>query len=221
MRCPICGRPADALPTDEDKPLHSTSIYAITKKDQEEMCLMAGRAYQIPTVALRYFNAYGTRQALTNPYTGVAAIFAGRLLNDRPPVIFEDGLQSRDPTHVSDIVQANLLALEKDEMRGSAYNVGTGHPMTILGIANALAQHLGSTQTPQIVQRYRAGDIRHCYADIGRIQALGYQPTVRFQDGIAKLVEWVRSQAEATRTRASQAVSSEEARQELEARGLV
>jgi dTDP-L-rhamnose 4-epimerase len=213
MRCPICGQPAAPCPTDEDKPLHSTSIYAVTKKDQEEMCLAVGLAYHIPTVALRYFNVYGPRQALSNPYTGVAAIFSGRLLNGRPPVIFEDGLQSRDFTHVSDIVQANMLAMQRDDMAYGSFNVGTGRQLTILDVAEALIDHLGLDVEPEIVAKFRAGDIRHCYADIHRIQAHGYRPTVRFEDGMAELVDWVRTQ---------EAVDTfERARTELTKRGLI
>ena len=212
MGCPVCGQAVAPLPTDEDKPLYPTSIYAITKRDQEEMCLVVGRAYQIPTVALRYFNVYGTRQALSNPYTGVAAIFSGRLLNGQAPLIYEDGLQSRDFTHVRDIVQANMLALERDEMAYGAYNVGTGRPLTILDVAEALIEELGSTRRAEIAQQYRAGDIRHCCADIRRIAAFGYRPTVRFEEGVSELTEWVRSQ------QAEDAFS--QARRELDERGL-
>jgi len=212
MKCPLCHEAVAPLSTAEDKPLYPTSIYAITKRDQEEMCLVVGRAYGIPTVALRYFNVYGPRQALSNPYTGVAAIFSGRLLNDQPPLIYEDGQQSRDFTHVSDIVQANMLALERDEMAYGAYNVGTGRPLTIFDVAEALIEELGSTQRPEIAQQYRAGDIRHCYADIGRLAAFGYRPKVRFEEGVAELTEWVRSQS------AEDAFS--EARRELDERGL-
>ncbi len=212
MHCPLCGEAVEPLPTDEDKPLHATSIYAITKKDQEAMCLTVGRAYDIPVVALRYFNTYGPRQALSNPYTGVAAIFSGRLLNGNPPVIFEDGRQSRDFVHVSDVVQANLLALERDEMDYGAFNVGTGRALTVLDVAQALIAHLGSAVQPEIVYQFRAGDIRHCFADIGRLAALGYRPRVRFEEGMADLVAWVREQ---------QAVDAfERARQELARRGL-
>jgi dTDP-L-rhamnose 4-epimerase len=212
MRCPICGAPAAPLPTDENKPLYSTSIYAITKKDQEEMCLTVGWAYGIPTVALRYFNTYGSRQALSNPYTGVAAIFSSRLLNGQPPVIFEDGLQSRDFVHVSDIAQANLLAMERQEMDHQAFNVGTGRALSILRVAELLGQHLDSRQPPEIAQKFRAGDIRHCFADVSRLCALGYQPRVQFEDGINELVNWVRSQT---------AVDGfEQARRELMVRGL-
>ena len=212
MRCPVCREVVVPVPTDEDKPLYSTSIYAITKKDQEEMCLTVGRAYGIPTVALRYFNTYGSRQALSNPYTGVAAIFSSRLLNGQPPVIFEDGHQSRDFVHVSDIVQANLLAMQRDEMDYRAFNVGTGRALTILQIAELLGQHLDSRQIPEIARKFRAGDIRHCFADISRLQALGYRPRVKFEDGVNELVTWVRSQT---------AVDGfERAREELITRGL-
>ncbi len=168
MVCPTlgCEELVRPIPTDEDKPLAPTSIYAITKRDQEEMFLAVGQAYHIPSVALRYFNTYGTRQALSNPYTGVAAIFSGRLLNGKPPVIFEDGLQQRDFTHVSDIVQANLIAKDNPEADYGAFNVGTGQPRTILDIANALIQHLGLGLVPEVVEKFRAGDIRHCYGDI-------------------------------------------------------
>jgi dTDP-L-rhamnose 4-epimerase len=212
MSCPICGQPAEALPTDEEKPLYSTSIYAITKKDQEEMCLAVGRAYGIPTVALRYFNVYGPRQALSNPYTGVAAIFSSRLLNGQPPVIFEDGHQSRDFVHVSDIVQANLLAMDREEMDYCVFNVGTGQQRTVLEVAEALSQHLNGNVRPEIAHKFRAGDIRHCFADISRIQALGYRPAIRFEDGVAELVGWVGSET---------AVDGfEGAREELVSRGL-
>jgi dTDP-L-rhamnose 4-epimerase len=211
MRCPLCGQEVAPLPTGEEKPLYSTSVYAITKKDQEELCLAVGRAYGLPTVALRFFNVYGPRQALSNPYTGVAAIFSGRLLNGLPPVIYEDGLQSRDFTHVSDIVQGLLLALERDEMADGAYNVGTGRALTILDVAHALIGHL-DIEEPEVVGRFRAGDIRHCYADVGRLAALGYAPGVRFEDGVAELVEWVRAQTAADRFEGAQV--------ELASRGL-
>jgi dTDP-L-rhamnose 4-epimerase len=195
MRCPLCDTPVAPRPTGEEKPLHATSIYAITKKDQEEMCLTVGRAYKLPTVALRYFNTYGPRQALSNPYTGVAAIFSGRLLNGQPPVIFEDGKQLRDFTHVSDIVQGNLLAMTKDAMDYQAFNVGTGRQVTILDVAEALNEHLQVGLDPEIAQQYRAGDTRHCYADVRALASMGYAPGVQFEDGIAELVAWVRGQS--------------------------
>ncbi|HYY95801.1 MAG TPA: NAD-dependent epimerase/dehydratase family protein, partial [Pyrinomonadaceae bacterium] len=131
MECARCGSELRAMPTNEEKPLFPTSVYAITKQDQEQLCLVVGRAYDIPAVALRYFNVYGTRQALSNPYTGVCAIFSSRLLNGQRPVIFEDGRQARDFVHVSDIVRANLLALETDRADYSAVNVGTGRATSV------------------------------------------------------------------------------------------
>jgi len=214
MRCPVqgCAEHCSPAPTDEDKPLYPTSIYAINKRDHEEMFLAVGRAYNVPAVALRYFNVYGTRQALSNPYTGVAAIFSGRLLNGKPPVIFEDGKQSRDFTHVSDIVQANLLVMEKAEADFGVFNVGTGRTLTISDMSSALTKHLGLSLQPEIVEQFRAGDIRHCFADTHRLNELGYSPRVRFEDGVAELVEWVsRQQAEDT---------FEKARSELSGRGL-
>ena len=195
MRCPRCGQPVQARPTDEEKPLAPTSIYAVTKRDHEEMFLAVGRAYRLPTVALRYFNVYGPRQALSNPYTGVAAIFSSRLLNGRAPVVFEDGEQARDFTHVRDIVQANVLAMESDAGDYEVFNVGTGVPTSVRRVAELLAQHLGVDAAPEIVQQFRAGDIRHCYADVSKIQRLlGYQPSVRFEDGLDDLVVWAREQ---------------------------
>jgi dTDP-L-rhamnose 4-epimerase len=209
---PTCQRTLTPIPTNEDKPLAPTSIYAINKRDHEEMFLATGQAYNIPTVALRYFNVYGDRQALSNPYTGVAAIFSGRLLNGKAPVIFEDGLQRRDFTHVSDIVQANLLVMNTPAADYGIYNVGAGQPYSILDVANGLIEHLGLNLQPEIVEKFRAGDIRHCYADITRLQTLGYQPKVPFTSGLAGLVEWVRIQTAED--------SFEKARQELISKGL-
>jgi dTDP-L-rhamnose 4-epimerase len=195
MRCPHCDGVAIPMPTGEDKPLFPTSIYAISKRDHEEMFLTVGWTYGIPTVALRYFNIYGPRQALSNPYTGVAAIFSSRLLNHNPPLVFEDGLQSRDFIHVSDIVQASMLALEKEEANYEVFNVGTGRQLTILDMGNILCEELDPEQKPVILNQYRAGDIRHCYADISRIrEKLGFAPKVAFEDGINGLVDWVRTQ---------------------------
>ncbi len=194
------GHPLTPLGTPEEKPLQPTSIYAITKRDHEEMFLAVGAAYAIPVVALRYFNVYGPRQALSNPYTGVVAIFSSRLLNRRAPRVYEDGQQTRDFVHVSDIVQANLLALERDAANGRIYNVGTGRPTSVLQVAEVLGQ-------------YRAGDIRHCVADISRIQQeLGYRPQVAFVDGLRELLAWLRTQ--------SAEDTVEAASRELAARGL-
>lgn len=214
MLCPVCGQPTTIMGTPEDKPLFPTSIYAISKMDQELMCLSIGRAYNIPTVALRYFNVYGPRQALSNPYTGVAAIFSSRLLNGKAPVIFEDGAQSRDFVHVSDIVQANMLAMERDEAVYEVFNIGTGRALSVCDVALALIHELKVNVQPDIVGGFRAGDIRHCVADIGKAQRLlGYAPKVKFEDGLTELVTWVKSQHADDRV--------DQARRELAQRGLI
>ncbi len=206
FKCPTCDATLSPRPTNEEKPLFPTSVYAISKQDQEQFCLTVGRAYDIPTVALRYFNAYGTHQALSNPYTGVCAIFSGRLLNDQRPMIFEDGEQTRDFVHISDIVQANLLALEKDEANYLALNVGTGRPISIREIARMLATNLGKDIEPEIVAKYREGDIRHCVADISLIKSkLGYEPRVTLEDGIPQLIDWVSEQQAINDTKAATA----------------
>jgi dTDP-L-rhamnose 4-epimerase len=195
MRCPVCGRVVEARPTDELKPLAPTSIYAVTKRDHEEMFLAVGRAYKLPTVALRYFNVYGPRQALSNPYTGVAAIFSARLLNGRAPLLFEDGQQTRDFTHVRDVVQANLLAMQSSAGDYEVFNVGTGVPSSVVRVAELLARHLGLDRPPEIVQQFRAGDIRHCYADVSKIERLlRYRPSMSFEAGLDDLVAWARDQ---------------------------
>jgi len=215
MHCPNCQAPVLDLPTDETKPLLPTSIYAISKRDHEEMFLAFGLAYNIPAVALRYFNVYGDRQSLSNPYTGVGAIFSSRILNDHNPIIYEDGKQSRDFIHVSDIVQANLLAMEKAEANYEVFNVGTGVATPLIQVAELLIKELGKTATvkPEIVAKFRKGDIRHCYADITKIKKLlGFTPKIKYETGIKELANWVKQQT---------AVDSfEQAKQELTSRGL-
>ena len=201
------------IPTDEEKKLIPVSPYATSKRDQEELCLAIGRAYGIPTVALRYFNVYGERQALSNPYTGVAAIFITRLLNNKSPLIFEDGLQSRDFVHVSDIVQANLMALELDSLDYDYFNVGTGCRLTVLDVANALIKAMGKNISPTIVHKFREGDIRHCFSNINKIQKVtAYSPKVSFEQGIPMLVEWCRGKQAKDRV--------EKATNELDSKGL-
>ena len=210
VACPECAKPLKPVATTEDKPLQCTSIYALSKKDQEEMTLLFGRTYGLPVVAMRYFNIYGTRQALSNPYTGVAAIFGSRLLNNKAPMIFEDGEQMRDFVSVHDIVQANLLAMERSEAEGMAVNIGSGQPITIGEVAQVLIDELGKRTLSEITGKYRAGDIRHCYADISLARkVLGYSPRFGFRDGVAELVEWLRSQTAVDRvTEASQQLST-------------
>lgn len=196
MRCPDCDRVVRPAGTDEDKPLFPTSIYAITKRDHEEMFLSTGFTYGIPTVALRFFNTYGPRQALSNPYTGVMAIFSGRLLNHKPPIIYEDGKQTRDFIHVSDIVQGMLLAMDKPEADFQVFNLGTGVPTSIGGVAELLIEHLADGDIePQILHQFRAGDIRHCYADIAKARRLlAFEPRVSLQEGMVDLLAWVEDQ---------------------------
>jgi dTDP-L-rhamnose 4-epimerase len=199
--------------TSETKALIPTSIYAITKRDHEELCLVTGSAYAIPTVALRFFNVYGPGQALSNPYTGVAAIFASRLLNGKPPVIFEDGIQSRDFTHVDDIARAILLALESERAPGHAINLGTGRTSTVIQIAHALADGLGVDIEPVCNGQYRAGDIRHCVADPSRARdLLGFEASITLEDGMRRLLEWLSDQEAVDQVEA--------AASELAARGL-
>jgi dTDP-L-rhamnose 4-epimerase len=196
VECPNCSQQLAPTITCETKPLFPTSVYAITKQDQEQFCLVVGRAYGIATIALRYFNVYGPRQALSNPYTGVCAIFSARLLNDERPLIFEDGEQTRDFVHVSDIIQANLLALETDRADYQAINVGTGVATSIRQIARRLSQGLGKDLEPEIVSRYREGDIRHCVADISRARALlRYEPRITLEEGLPELLDWIRDQS--------------------------
>ncbi len=193
--CPSCGAELEPLATTESKPLQPTSIYAIGKRDHEEMFLAFGRAYGIPTTALRFFNVYGPRQALSNPYTGVAAIFASRLLNTRPPVIFEDGAQSRDFVHVSDIAAGVEAALDPTRGDGEALNLGSGRSVTVVQVAAALAAGLGVALDPEILGGYRAGDIRHCFAAIDRASdLLGFSPAVDFMDGMLELTSWLAAQ---------------------------
>ena len=207
------GAPLTPVATTEEKRPSLTSVYALSKYDQERLCLMIGRAYGIPTVALRFFNVFGTRQALSNPYTGVLAIFAARLLNGNAPLIFEDGLQQRDFVSVHDIARACRLALDVDAASGHALNIGSGRPHTILEVSSLLARVLGTPIEPDVCGQYRVGDIRHCFADISRARAvLRYEPQVSLEDGIVELAEWLGGQVAHDRV--------EDARAQLSSRGL-
>ena len=211
--CPDCGEALAPVGTREQKPVIPTSIYAITKRDHEELCLVAGSSYGIPTVALRFFNVYGPGQALSNPYTGVAAIFASRLMNDMPPLIFEDGEQSRDFIHVSDIVSGITSALTSDEAAGHAINLGTGRSTNVTEIAETLARGLGRDIEPEWPLQYRSGDIRHCYADTTLARAaLGFEARTSLEAGMENLLEWLEGQEATDRVEA--------AARELAARGL-
>ena len=182
----------EPIATSETKLLQPASIYAVNKRDHEEMFLAVGRALQIPTIALRLFNAYGSRQALSNPYTGVAAIFISRLLNDQPPLVFEDGEQRRDFVHVKDVSAAFVTALESDAKLWEIYNVGSGRSITVREMAALLARLLKKNIAPEILNKYRVGDIRHCFGDIGKIRdGLGFSPSRELESGMEELIAWV------------------------------
>jgi dTDP-L-rhamnose 4-epimerase len=193
------------LPTPETKPVALASIYALTKYQQERACLIAGEAYGIPAVPLRFFNVYGPRQALSNPYTGVLAIFASRLLNGKPPLIYEDGLQRRDFVSVQDVARAVRLALETGGADGQVVNVASGASVTVHELAGKLAVVLGVEIEPETTGDYRVGDIRHCFADISLArELLGYEPQVALEDGMTELAGWLSGQTAVDRVDAAQ-----------------
>jgi dTDP-L-rhamnose 4-epimerase len=199
--------------TPETKECANSSVYALTKYDQERLCLVFGGAYEIPTVSLRFFNAYGPRQALSNPYTGVLAIFAARVLNGKAPLVYEDGEQRRDFVNVKDVARACALALERDGADGLAVNIGSGRSVSVNEIARELAHVLGTEIEPEVTGMYRVGDIRHCFADISRARdLLGFEPQVSLQEGMRELEEWLRTQTADDRVDVATA--------ELVARGL-
>jgi dTDP-L-rhamnose 4-epimerase len=209
------GEALEPLPTPESKPCALASVYALSKYDQEQLCLIVGRAHGIPTAALRFFNVYGPRQALSNPYTGVLAIFGARLLNGRRPLINEDGQQRRDFVSVHDVARACVLALDADPAAlDGPINIGSGTPYTVRQIAELLIQTLGRRDLePEITRQFRVGDIRHCYADIEQARRrLGYQPRVALADGLLELAGWLESQEADDRV--------ELARAELAGKGL-
>ena len=207
------GEPLEPLPTPETKQPSLSSVYALGKYDQERLCLIFGETYDVPTVALRFFNVYGTRQALSNPYTGVLAIFASRLLNDRRPLVYEDGRQRRDFVSVRDVVRACRLALERADAIGRVVNVGSGQSVSVTEIAGKLAATLASDVEPEVTGKTRLGDIRHCFADISLARdVLGFQPSVELEDGLAELAAWLEGQVATDRV--------DDAARELAARGL-
>jgi dTDP-L-rhamnose 4-epimerase len=201
------------VPTPESKPPVLASIYALSKYDQERMCLLTGAAYKLPTVALRFFNVFGPRQALSNPYTGVLAIFAARLLNHSAPLVFEDGNQRRDFVHVRDVARACRLALEVEAAAGGVFNIASGDAITIKEIAQRLARVLGVDIAAEITRKYRVGDIRHCTANIDLARrVLGYQPRHVLDDTLGELAGWLATQQPTDRVGIMTS--------ELEARGL-
>lgn len=213
LNCPNCDRKVIPISTDEYATEYPNSIYAITKKAQQDMLLLFGKTYSIPTVALRCFNVYGPRQSLSNPYTGVTAIFISRIKNSSPAVVYENGMQTRDFVSVHDVVRAMLLALEKDSANNQIINIGSGRPTPILEIAQTLEKLLGKHGLVKISKEFRKGDIRHCFANITKAQkVLGWKPEISLAEGFKELVEW--SGREKAVDRFAQA------EKELKARGL-
>ncbi len=207
------GQNLEPVPTDEAKRPDLWSIYALGKYDQEQMALMIGRTYGFDVTALRFFNVFGPRQALSNPYTGVLAIFASRLLNGKPPLIFEDGLQRRDFVSVHDVARAARLALEEPLAADQVLNIGSGRSYTVRAVAEKMAQVLDRPIAPVIAGKYRTGDVRHCFADISKAQALlGYEPQTYLEDGLTELADWLSGQIAIDRV--------DQAALELERRGL-
>ena len=214
VRCPGCGEFLTPIPTPENKPLYSSSIYAQTKKYQEEMCLLIGKTYGIPVVSLRFFNVFGSRQSLSNPYTGVVAIFLSRILSGNPPVIFEDGNQTRDFIHVKDVVYACYLALMKEEANYEIINLGRGEGVKIKDISSILQTLVKREVGEEITGRYRKGDVRHCFADITKLkEKLGFTPKITLEEGMEELLPWM--EKEKVRDYFAHALK------EMEERGLV
>jgi dTDP-L-rhamnose 4-epimerase len=213
--CPESGEPLDPAPTAEDAALLARNVYALTKRYQEELCLSLGAVYGVPVACLRLFNVYGPRQSLSNPYTGVLAIFLSRLRAGERPVVYEDGGQTRDFVSVHDVVAAFLAALESPAADGIVLNIGSGVPRPIAEVARTLARVAGKAGIePDVSGQFRRGDVRHCTADLSRARRLlGFAPRVAWEDGLAELVEWARG-AEAVDGFAN-------ADRELRERGLV
>ncbi len=194
VHCPLCAKPTTSIPTPENTPGGGETVYALTKVDQEKLVLLWGKQTGIPTVALRYSCTYGPRQSLFNPYTGVIAIFCTRLLNNQPPVMYEDGGQTRDLCFVEDIARANLLAMESDKVDGLPVNVGSGRATSVRDLAGIIADKLGVPLAPLARGEFRPGEIRSLISDITRARTIGYEPTVTIEEGISRYVDWIRTQ---------------------------
>ncbi|HMN97983.1 MAG TPA: NAD-dependent epimerase/dehydratase family protein [Miltoncostaeaceae bacterium] len=212
--CPRCGEDVTPAPTPEDAPGGGDNVYAITKSDQERLTLSWSRQTGIPAVALRYSCTYGPRQSLLNPYTGLIAIFATRLLNGLPPVLFEDGEQTRDLVFVEDVARANLLALTSDALDGRAVNVGTGCGTSVRAIAGLVGEALGIAAEPEVRGEFRPGEMRHLTSDITLARSAGFAPEIALEDGVGRYLDWVRSQGDV-------AECFEAAARGLRARGIV
>ncbi|MCJ8152380.1 NAD-dependent epimerase/dehydratase family protein [Chryseobacterium sp. SSA4.19] len=194
-KCPVCNKTVSLLPTTEDSKIHPTSVYGITKQNQEQMVLTVCKSLKIAAVAYRYQNVYGPGQSLSNPYTGILSIFSTRIKNGNPINIFEDGQETRDFVFIEDVVQATLLGLENEKADGQVYNVGTGCATDVITVANTLSKFYNLEIPVQISGNYRLGDIRHNFADIGKIKSeLGFEPQWDFDKGIKAFTDWVNEQ---------------------------
>ena len=196
VHCPKCGKATTSVPTPEEAPIGGETVYGLTKVDQEKLVLLWGKQTGIPSVALRYSCTYGPRQSIFNPYTGVIAIFCTRLLNDLPPVVYEDGEQTRDFSFVEDIARANLLAATTDKLDGLPVNVGSGKGVPIREVAEQISEALGISIPPETKGEFRPGEMRHLTSGTDRIRAAGYQPQVDLAEGIGRYLEWIRAQGD-------------------------
>ena len=194
VHCPVCGQVTTSIPTPESTPGGGETVYALTKVDQERLVLLWGKQTGIPTVALRYSCTYGPRQSLFNPYTGVIAIFCTRLLNGQPPVMYEDGGQTRDLCFVEDIARANLLAMESDKLDGLPVNAGSGSATSVRDLAGIIAAQLGVNLAPLARGEFRPGEIRSLISDISRIRSIGYEPQTTIEQGIGRYIDWIKTQ---------------------------
>ncbi|MGB9587635.1 MAG: NAD-dependent epimerase/dehydratase family protein [Armatimonadota bacterium] len=192
-KCPICGKWVRPIPTREDKLLNPGSVYAISKRVQEDLALCVCKAYDVPVVVLRFFNVYGSGQSLTNPYTGIITIFASRIKNGDPPLVYEDGQETRDFVHVSDVVQGCILAMGTSKADYEVVNIGSGTFLSIVEMAGIIVREFGADLQPEIIGKYRVGDIRHCTADLSKARRLlGYEPRTSFSEGIREFLTWAR-----------------------------
>ncbi len=196
VHCPICDVTTQSAPTPENAPVGGETVYGLTKVDQEKLVLLWGKQMGIPTVALRYSCTYGPRQSIFNPYTGVIAIFCTRLLNNLPPVFFEDGEQTRDMSFVEDIARANLLAVETDALDGLPVNVGSGRGVSVREMAALISDALNIHIEPEINGEFRPGEMRHLTSGTDRIRAVGYEPQVDLATGIDRYLDWIRAQSD-------------------------
>ena len=196
VRCPICNEPTRSVPTPEHAPVGGETVYGLTKVDQEKLVLLWGKQVGIPTVALRYSCTYGPRQSIFNPYTGVIAIFCTRLLNSLPPVLYEDGEQTRDFSFVEDVARANLLAATTDVLDGLPVNVGSEKGVTVREIAQRVSEALGIRIAPEINGEFRPGEMRHLISGTDTIRAVGYVPQVDLREGLDRYLDWIRSQSD-------------------------